>query len=119
VVTGAGALPAHIVVHAIGPIWHGGGRGENTALERCYERAILASIERGHRTIAFPAISTGAYGFPLDRSALIAGNAIARLIKENPGKLDTVWMVLHGDDAFAEYRRQFALVIEEMTGTPF
>lgn len=73
VITGGFALPARFVIHAVGPVWHGGGRDETDTLRRAYERAFaLAAAEGSIRTIAFPAISTGAYGFPKPEAAAIA-----------------------------------------------
>jgi O-acetyl-ADP-ribose deacetylase len=65
-------LPARWVLHAVGPVWHGGGRGEDEALALCYREALRLAAGKGARSVAFPAISTGAYGFPLERAARIA-----------------------------------------------
>jgi len=71
-VTGGHGLRARWVIHAVGPVWEGGGRGEDEALASCYRRALDLAAERGARSVAFPAISTGAYGFPLERATRIA-----------------------------------------------
>ena len=71
-VTGGFDLPARYVVHAVGPIWRGGHHGEDALLESCYRRCFDLALEAGAASIAFPAISTGAYGFPKDRAAAIA-----------------------------------------------
>ena len=71
-VTGGFDLPARYVVHAVGPIWRGGHHGEDALLESCYRRCFELALEAGAASIAFPAISTGAYGFPKDRAAAIA-----------------------------------------------
>lgn len=65
-------LPARYVIHTVGPVWHGGTRRENELLASCYRRSLEVAREHGVRSIAFPAISTGAYGFPPDRAAEIA-----------------------------------------------
>ncbi len=65
-------LPARWVVHAVGPVWHGGDDGEDATLARCYRRALELAAGAGARSVAFPSISTGAYGFPLERAARIA-----------------------------------------------
>jgi O-acetyl-ADP-ribose deacetylase (regulator of RNase III) len=76
--TGAGDLPARHVIHAVGPIWRGGGEGEDDLLAACHRRAVEIAADLGCESIAFPAISTGAYGFPVERAAPIAlRNAIA------------------------------------------
>jgi len=71
-VTGGFDLPARHVVHAVGPIWRGGHHGEDALLESCYRRCFELALESGAASIALPAISTGAYGFPKDRAAAIA-----------------------------------------------
>jgi O-acetyl-ADP-ribose deacetylase (regulator of RNase III) len=65
-------LPARHVIHAVGPVWHGGGAGEDAALASCYRRALQLCQSHGLASVAFPAISTGVYGFPADRAAGIA-----------------------------------------------
>jgi O-acetyl-ADP-ribose deacetylase (regulator of RNase III) len=80
--TTAGRLPAKIVIHAVGPVWHGGGAGEAELLASCHRRAIELAAENGCARVAFPAISTGVYGYPLELAAEVAlaatGAAIAR-----------------------------------------
>lgn len=65
-------LPARFVVHTVGPVWHGGGKGEDQLLASCYRRSLELADAHGLRTIAFPSISTGVYRFPVDRAAAIA-----------------------------------------------
>jgi O-acetyl-ADP-ribose deacetylase (regulator of RNase III) len=65
-------LPARFVIHAVGPLWRGGTEGEDATLARCYRRSLEIAVGVGARSLAFPSISTGAYGFPIDRAALIA-----------------------------------------------
>jgi O-acetyl-ADP-ribose deacetylase (regulator of RNase III) len=73
-------LPARHVIHAVGPVWRGGGAGEDEALASCYRTAMRLAAERGLRSVAFPAISTGVYGFPLERAIRIAVAEVARLL---------------------------------------
>ncbi len=77
VVTGAGRLPARWVFHAVGPIWFGGERGEPEQLASCYRSCLTLAEQRGARRIAFPSISTGAYGYPVDAAARIAIDTVA------------------------------------------
>jgi O-acetyl-ADP-ribose deacetylase (regulator of RNase III) len=70
--TGGHRLPARHVIHAVGPVWQGGGAGEDALLASCYRNALRLAEEHGLTSIAFPAISTGAYGFPLERATRIA-----------------------------------------------
>ncbi|HEX9291043.1 MAG TPA: O-acetyl-ADP-ribose deacetylase [Anaeromyxobacteraceae bacterium] len=77
-------LPARHVIHTVGPVWHGGGHGEGDVLARCYRACLRLASERELRTIAFPAISTGAYGFPLDRATRIAMEEARRGLSAHP-----------------------------------
>ncbi len=70
--TGAGKLPARYVIHAVGPMWRGGGSGEAEALASAYRRSVEVASELGCESMAFPAISTGIYGYPVDRAAEVA-----------------------------------------------
>jgi O-acetyl-ADP-ribose deacetylase len=81
-ITGGHRLPAKHVIHAVGPVWHGGGSGEDEALASCYRSAMRLAAERGLRSVAFPAISTGAYGFPLERATRIAVAEVARALRD-------------------------------------
>ncbi|MHB1216994.1 MAG: O-acetyl-ADP-ribose deacetylase [Alphaproteobacteria bacterium] len=73
-------LPARHVIHAVGPVWEGGGAGEDAFLAGCHRHALLLARGHGLRTISFPAISTGVYGFPMTRAARIALSTVAREI---------------------------------------
>jgi O-acetyl-ADP-ribose deacetylase (regulator of RNase III) len=75
VATNAGALPARYVIHAVGPMWHGGGDGEEALLASAYRSALEVAVGLGCHTVALPAISTGIYGFPAERAAPIAVGA--------------------------------------------
>jgi O-acetyl-ADP-ribose deacetylase (regulator of RNase III) len=75
-ITGAGDLAARHVIHAVGPVWRGGERGEPELLARCYRRAIELAAEHGCATVAFPAISTGVYGYPIADGADVAITAV-------------------------------------------
>jgi O-acetyl-ADP-ribose deacetylase len=77
--TGAGRLPARCVVHAVGPIWRGGGHGEAAQLASAYRRALEVAEGLGCRTVAFPALSTGIYGYPAELAAPVAVAAVREL----------------------------------------
>jgi O-acetyl-ADP-ribose deacetylase (regulator of RNase III) len=77
-------LPARNIVHTVGPVWHGGGAGEDDVLARCYRNSLALALEYQVRSIAFPSISTGAYGFPVDRAARIALREVAAFQAANP-----------------------------------
>jgi O-acetyl-ADP-ribose deacetylase (regulator of RNase III) len=83
--TGGGRLEVRCIVHAVGPVWRGGGAGEAELLASCYRQAIALAAERGARAVALPAISTGVYGYPLEPAAEIAIAATAAALAEHPG----------------------------------
>jgi O-acetyl-ADP-ribose deacetylase len=74
-------LPARWVIHTVGPVWWGGDRGEDAQLASCYRNSLRIAEERGLRSVAFPSISTGAYGFPVDRAAAIACAEVLRFLE--------------------------------------
>lgn len=76
-------LPAKWIIHTVGPVWHGGQKGEDDLLASCYKKSLELAREYTIRTIAFPAISTGAYNFPSDRAAEIAVSEINNFLQEN------------------------------------
>jgi O-acetyl-ADP-ribose deacetylase len=73
-------LPAKHVIHTVGPVWRGGRQGEDDDLAACYRNSLALAAEHGLRTVAFPAISTGAYGFPGDRAAMIAVREVRQFL---------------------------------------
>jgi len=103
VITKAGHLPARYIIHAVGPVYRGGREGEAALLASCYHEALRIAEERGLRSIAFPAISTGIYGYPMDEAAAIALRE-ARAHLEEPGSIQEVVFVLFGEDAFETFR---------------
>jgi O-acetyl-ADP-ribose deacetylase len=83
-ITGAGALPARHVIHAVGPIWRGGSEGEAELLASCHRRAIQLAAEHGCASVAFPAISTGVYGYPVELAAPVAIAATREALAAHP-----------------------------------
>jgi len=81
--TGAFSLPCKYVIHTVGPVWQGGTRGEADLLESCYKNAITEAIRVNAKSIAFPAISTGVYGYPFREAAEIAVNTVRKNCPEN------------------------------------
>jgi O-acetyl-ADP-ribose deacetylase (regulator of RNase III) len=76
-------LPAKHVIHTVGPVWHGGGRGEPELLAECYWNSLRLARENGLNSVAFPAISTGVYGYPKEQAAEIAVGTIKEFLKDN------------------------------------
>lgn len=105
VLTTAGRLKARKVIHAVGPVWSGGARGENTLLERAYTNSMALACEEGLRTVAFPSISTGAYRFPIDQAALIALGTMVRFVRQEPEAFDELRLVLFTDPDLHVYAR--------------
>jgi O-acetyl-ADP-ribose deacetylase (regulator of RNase III) len=83
-ITSGGRLKARHVIHAVGPVWHGGGDGEPELLAACYRKAIELAAEHDCRRVAFPAISAGAYRYPLARAAAVAIAATSEAMGEHP-----------------------------------
>jgi O-acetyl-ADP-ribose deacetylase len=95
--TGAGRLHARHVIHTVGPVWRGGRRGEAELLASCHRRSLGLAAELGCRSVAFPAISTGIYGYPLE---LAADVAVAAVREAAAPPVELVRFVLFSDDAF-------------------
>jgi O-acetyl-ADP-ribose deacetylase (regulator of RNase III) len=98
----AGDLPARWVIHAVGPIWRGGGSNEAERLASAYRTALLLADEAGARTIAFPAISAGIYGYPLEEAAGVGVGAVAGALVE-AASLRRATFVLFSERAFAAF----------------
>jgi O-acetyl-ADP-ribose deacetylase (regulator of RNase III) len=101
--TSGGALPAKHVLHAVGPIWRGGGEAEAELLASCHRRAIELADELGCRSVAFPAISTGAYGYPVELAAPVAIAATREALAAHPA-VEVARFVFRDDLTLAAYR---------------
>ncbi len=101
--TGAGSLPARYVIHAVGPVWRGGDEGEPDLLASVHRRAIELAAELGARTIAFPAISTGAYAYPLELAAPTAIGATREGLAAHP-EVEEARFVFRDEATLARYR---------------
>ena len=102
VITTGGNLPAKHVIHTVGPIWRGGNAGEPNLLASCYRESLSLALESGIKTIAFPSISTGIYGYPIDRAAGTALNAVKEFLEGHDG-IEEVRFVLFDDATYAGY----------------
>jgi O-acetyl-ADP-ribose deacetylase (regulator of RNase III) len=101
-------LKARHVIHAVGPVWHGGGRDEETQLASCYSTALTLAAERSLASIAFPAISTGVYRFPPDRAARIAVGTVAAEISADPRGITQVVFCCFSPDSAKHHENAFA-----------
>ena len=95
-------LPARFVIHTVGPIWRGGKHGEPETLANCYRNSLQLAVENGITTIAFPAISCGAYGYPIQGAARIALKTTRELLATED-KIDKVIFVLWGEDVYEAF----------------
>lgn len=96
VVTGAGKLPANFVFHAVGPVYRDGQRGEPELLAGCYRRCLQLAVEQGARTISFPGISTGIYGYPVEAAAAIAVREVRAFLTDNTSIDQVIFVVFDG-----------------------
>ena len=106
VVTGAGGLPAKYIFHAVGPIYRDGKSGEAEALKSCYVTCMQLGAERGIKTISFPSISTGIYGYPIREAASIAVRTLASWLEQSASVIHTVKLVQFSDSDHAIYREE-------------
>jgi O-acetyl-ADP-ribose deacetylase len=103
-ITNGYRLKAKHIIHTVGPVWHGGYRDEHSLLASCYQTSLSIAKEKKIRSIAFPGISTGVYGFPKDLAALIAVNETKRFLNKNSYP-EKVIFVTYGDDSYETYRK--------------
>lgn len=107
VVTKAGRLKARYIFHAVGPVYRGGAEGEAEQLASCYRRCLQLAAERDLKTIAFPAISTGIYGYPISEAAGIAIGEIRNFLGQ-PSSIEEVSIVLFGKESLRVFERALA-----------
>lgn len=113
VVTGGGALQARWVIHAVGPVWGGGGQGEDGLLASAVRNALTRAEEVGARSVALPAISTGVYGFPLERAARISVGA-AKEFARSSRVVERIAFCLFDDAAMREFERSLQPPLEKV-----
>ncbi len=100
-------LPARYVIHTVGPVWNGGGHGEPGLLASCYRRSMALARDAGARTLAFPSISTGIYGYPIDLAAKVAVATVRAEIASSPA-LESVTFCCFSLADLEVYRRELA-----------
>ncbi len=104
-------LPARFVIHTVGPVWRGGTQGEDDLLASCYRASMALAVEHGARSIVFPAISTGVYGFPQDRAATIAVRTVADALT-GIADMDRVIFCCFGAQSLELHRRALDMTLQ-------
>jgi len=113
VITTGGRMAARYVIHTVGPIWHGGQSGEAETLARCYTNSLAVAVAHGVKSLAFPSISTGAYGYPIGQAASVALRSVRDALLAGSA-VDLVRWVLFSEDDLAVYQR----AMEALAPTP-
>ncbi len=108
VITTGGLLPARYVIHTVGPVWNGGAANEHHLLANAYRNSLSLAASQGLKSIAFPSISTGAYGFPIGEAARIALETVITFVEKNP-VLEEVRFVVFSKDDYHVYADMFPL----------
>jgi O-acetyl-ADP-ribose deacetylase len=110
-ITGGYRLPARHVIHTVGPVWRGGTAGEPELLAACYRNSLRLATEHGVRSVAFPAISCGVYGYPVDAAARIAVREATAFLRHDDS-VEQIVFACFGDDVLSAYER----ALEEIDG---
>ena len=110
-ITGGYRLPAKHVIHTVGPVWSGGNANEVELLASCYRRCMTLAQDNDLSSIAFPAISCGVYGYPIDQAVEIAVDTVRQSLASNPG-IKHVYFVCFGDTVCRAYQRKLAMPLE-------
>jgi O-acetyl-ADP-ribose deacetylase (regulator of RNase III) len=113
VITSAGNLKAKHVIHTVGPVWRGGNRGEPELLAQAYQNSLRLAVSKGLKTVAFPSISTGAYGYPVEDACGVALGAVKEFL-EKEDNLDEVVFVLFSESALEVYTAEAEEIAPEM-----
>jgi O-acetyl-ADP-ribose deacetylase (regulator of RNase III) len=108
VLTTGGRLPCRYVIHTVGPVWQGGSVGEAETLGRCYASSLALASAHGCSSVAFPSISTGAFGYPVEKAAAVAVRAVAEGLRESAGSVSRVRLVLFSGADLAAYEAALA-----------
>ena len=105
VITTGGNLPARYVIHTVGPVWHGGSANEDQLLASAYRESLLLAEKHKLKSLAFPSISTGAYGYPVDMAAKVAVQTVAAFLKNEAFSVREVRFVLFDSTTYETYAR--------------
>lgn len=105
VITTGGKLPAQFVIHTVGPVWQGGNKGEPALLASCYRNSLRIASEKQLKSIAFPNISTGVYGYPKDKAAKVAVQTVKEYLQEQESSLNKILFVCFDEDNYRLYEK--------------
>ena len=112
-ITGAYRLPCDYVIHTVGPIWYGGGHGEAELLASCYRSSLQTALDHDVRSVAFPSVSTGVYGYPVAQAAAVALQTVCEFVKNSPDAFDRIVFVLFDPRTKAAYDTALASAASE------
>ncbi|MCX9073534.1 MAG: O-acetyl-ADP-ribose deacetylase [Candidatus Methanoperedens sp.] len=110
VITTGGRLRARKVIHTVGPVWSGGERGEPELLAKAYRSSLELSLKMGLKTVSFPSISTGAYGYPVEKASRVALRTVAEFLKKNKG-IEEIRFVLHNTNDLKTYENALTEIV--------
>jgi O-acetyl-ADP-ribose deacetylase (regulator of RNase III) len=116
VITTAGRLPARHIIHTVGPVWRGGRHTESALLRNCYISSLKLAEENSLKSVAFPSISTGVYGYPIDRASLVAIGAVVDYLGETTS-IDRVIFVLFSESDYRLYLTRMKELVSEDGGS--
>lgn len=111
-ITGGYNLPAKYVIHTVGPVWRGGDSGESKLLAECYRNSLKLAAEHKIRSIAFPSVSTGVYGYPVELASAIALREIKGFLEDN-STVDRVIVVCFDDETYSVYQKNYREIISK------
>ncbi len=103
VITGAGHLPARFVIHTVGPVWHSGQKSESQLLANCYTNSLKLALQKQLQSIAFPNISTGVYGYPKEKAALVAIETVFDFLQQD-ATMKMIYFVCFDEENYSIYR---------------
>ncbi len=98
-------LSCKYVIHTVGPVWHGGKKGESGLLKNCYNHSLELAVKNKISSIAFPAVSTGIYGYPKEQAASIAVHTVQEFLEQHAGEIENVVFVLFDEESYRIYER--------------
>lgn len=113
VITTGGNLKAKHVIHTVGPVWHGGGRGEEELLASAYRESLRLAADHNLSSVSFPSISTGAYGYPVEQASRVALRTVTDFLRKGPTSLKEVVFVLFDSRTFEVYSKALSDVIKK------